>query len=214
MNTQRLCGLFGTFILLTSPFARPAELDARLTDSLGHPLADAVLTATPLFPVPAASAPHKMRIVDQIDKEFVPYVIAIDVNTKVSFPNRDNIRHEVYSFSPAKKFELPLYAGRRAPPVLFDKPGVVVLGCNIHDWMIGYIYVSATPYYAQSGTDGYARLSGLPDGDYTLKIWHPQLIGNEDDTARNVTLSSPAPRTENWKLAIRPRPSPHPDAAW
>ena len=89
-------------------------------------------------------------VVDQVDKEFTPKVNAILVGTSVIFPNHDNVRHQVYSFSPAKRFELPLYAGVPAQPVVFDTPGVVVLGCNIHDWMVGYVYVSESPYFAKT----------------------------------------------------------------
>ena len=87
-------------------------------------------------------------IIDQRDKQFIPYVTALQVGTSVWFANTDKIRHHVYSFSPAKKFELPLYAGVPAEPVVFDQPGFVTLGCNIHDWMIAYVAVLTTPYFA------------------------------------------------------------------
>lgn len=85
-------------------------------------------------------------------------MLPVYVGTRVTFPNRDNIRHHVYSFSSAKKFELPLYIGTPAAPVVFDKPGVVALGCNIHDWMLAYIYVLTTPHFAKTAADGKARL--------------------------------------------------------
>ena len=115
-------------------------------------------------PMAACACPAKPRdnVVDQVDKQFVPKVQAVLVGTPVTFPNNDNVRHQVYSFSPAKRFELPLYAGVPAQPIVFDKPGVVVLGCNIHDWMVGYIYVSESPYFAKTGKDGKAVLADLP----------------------------------------------------
>jgi hypothetical protein len=121
----------------------------------------------------------------------------------VHFPNSDNIRHQVYSFSPAKKFELPLYAGSSAPPVTFDKPGVVVLGCNIHDWMIGYVYVSETPFYAKTGAAGAAVLSDMPPGEYTVRIWHPSMDRAEETTSRRVTLAAD-PGSEEWQLGLKP----------
>ncbi len=96
------------------------------------------------------------------------------------------MRHHVYSFSPAKRFELPLYAGVPAEPVVFDKPGVVVLGCNIHDWMVGYVYVSESPYFAKTGKDGKALLTELPPRAYTLRVWHPQLDAAEETTRKTV----------------------------
>ena len=134
-----------------------------------------------------------MDAVDQVDKQFVPYVKAVLVGSKVRFPNSDNIRHQVYSFSAAKKFELPLYAGANAPPVVFDKPGVVVLGCNIHDWMVGYIYVSETPYFAKTEAAGTASIADLPPGEYTVRIWHPSMEHGEETTARQVTLNADSP---------------------
>ena len=120
--------------------ARAAEIAAQVTDQAGRPVADAIVVAAPVDWVPRPATRHVKEIVDQIDKEFTPRVKAIYVGTSVSFPNKDNIRHHVYSFSPAKRFELPLYAGTLARRVVFDKPGVVVLGCNIHDWMVAYLY--------------------------------------------------------------------------
>jgi hypothetical protein len=121
----------------------------------------------------------------------------------VSFPNKDNIRHQVYSFSPAKKFELPLYSGTTAPPVLFDKPGVVILGCNIHDWMIGYIYVSATPFFAKTGPDGRVDIRNIPAGDYLVRVWHPRLIATEESTTHKLNLSATESADVAWKLTLK-----------
>ena len=140
---------------------------------------------------------------DQVDKEFVPKVQAILVGTAVTFPNRDSVRHQVYSFSPAKRFELPLYTGV-PQAITFDKPGVVILGCNIHDWMIGYVYVSESPYFAKTDAQGKPVLTDLPPRAYVVRVWHPQLSGAEDDTRKNVDASR-AGRTEvAWTLTLKP----------
>jgi hypothetical protein len=122
----------------------------------------------------------------------------------VRFPNHDNIRHQVYSFSPAKRFELPLYAGVPAEAVVFDKPGVVILGCNIHDWMIGYVYVSESPYFAKTGKDGSALIAELPLRAYTVRVWHPQLDGTEEATRKNVDASRGGAMVLAWTLKLRP----------
>jgi plastocyanin len=174
----------------TAP-ALAGDIRALVLDDHGTPLADAVVIASPVGRAPTPSPTADASVTqDQRNKEFVPHVLAITVGTPVHFPNHDNIRHHVYSFSPAKPFELPLYSGTPAAPVLFDKPGVVILGCNIHDWMVGYIYVSESPYFAKTKTDGTATLGNLPAGEYAVRIWHPQLAADERSTA--VTLAVPA----------------------
>jgi hypothetical protein len=132
----------------------------------------------------------------------------------VYFPNKDNVRHHVYSFSPAKRFELPLYAGTPADPVVFDRPGIVTVGCNIHDWMIGYIYVADTPYLGGTGADGRARLANLPPGGYVLRVWHPRMESPEESTRRPVTLERAQAVDLAWQVklkpSVRPRRAPVP----
>ena len=146
-----------------------ASLLAELVDAQGQPLANAVLTLSGQLAVAPGAA-----IMDQRDKQFAPTVLAVRSGTSVKFPNSDNIRHQVYSFSPAKRFELRLYQGTPSEPVIFDKPGVVVLGCNIHDWMLGYVYVTDDPWFAVSDQAGRVKLDGLPPGTYQTTLWHPQ----------------------------------------
>jgi plastocyanin len=181
-----------------------AELQVLVKDHHGKLVADAVVLATPLDPKSALHAKPPQNAVDQVDKQFVPYVKPIFVGSKVSFPNSDKIRHQVYSFSPAKRFELPLYGGTDAAPVVFDKPGVVVLGCNIHDWMVGYIYVSETPFYAKTEVAGTATIEDMPPGEYTIRLWHPSMEHAEETTARRVTLNADAPTSIEWELNLKP----------
>ncbi len=142
----------------------------------------------------------KPVIVDQIDKEFTPSVTVVQVGTPVFFPNSDDIRHHVYSLSPAKKFELPLYSGKQAKPVVFDKPGVVSLGCNIHDWMVAYIFVADTPYFAKTGKDGRALLENIQPGKYDLFVWHPWMKGKPEDYHKSATADENSPVEFDVKL--------------
>ena len=184
-------------------YAQNAEIAATVTDVRGNPVADAVVVATPSDGNLRLPARSPQDVVDQVDKEFVPKVQAILVGTAVTFPNRDSVRHQVYSFSPAKRFELPLYTGV-PQAITFDKPGVVILGCNIHDWMIGYVYVSESPYFAKTDAQGKAVLTDLPPRVYVVRVWHPQLGGAEEDTRKNVDASR-AGRTEvAWTLTLKP----------
>jgi plastocyanin len=162
------CLALGVTLGIVFP-ASAASLLVDLVDGQGQPLANAVLT---LRGAPGA-APGE-SIMDQHDKQFAPSVLAVRSGTSVKFPNSDNIRHQVYSFSPAKRFELRLYQGTPSEPVLFDKPGVVVLGCNIHDWMLGYVYVTDDPWFAVSDEQGRLKIDGLPAGSYQASLWHPQ----------------------------------------
>ena len=152
--------------------AHGASMQAQVSDAAGKPLADAVVYAIPGAPSDARP-PRAAVAVEQIDREFVPYVSVVQAGTTVTFPNRDPILHHVYSFSPAKPFEIKLYTGKSPTEVLFDKPGVVALGCNIHDWMIGYVLVVQTPHFAKTDANGVARLRDLPAGAYDLHAWHP-----------------------------------------
>jgi plastocyanin len=194
----------GMAMLIGARTAAAAALHASVKDQHGKPVADTVVSAMPLDPKNAVRAKPPAVLIDQVDKQFVAYVTPVYVGSSVKFPNSDNVRHQVYSFSPAKRFVLPLYAGTDASPVLFDKPGVVVLGCNIHDWMIGYIYVSETPFFAKAGSTGTASLEDMPSGDYLVKIWHPRMDGTEEATTRHVTLSAGTPVNLEWQLTLKP----------
>jgi plastocyanin len=126
--------------------------------------------AAPKAAAPAAST----AIMDQHDDQFVPHMLVVQTGTEVTFPNSDDVSHHVYSFSPAKPFELPLYKGDVYPPVVFERPGIVVVGCNIHDGMLGYIRVVDTPHFAVTNEQGVALIDGVADGDYVVEVWTPR----------------------------------------
>jgi len=132
------------------------------------PLAVVYLDGT--FPQPA-SLP--MKEVAQKDLTFIPALLPVRVGTKVEFPNLDDTYHNIFSYSPAKRFDLGRYRAdeRPIPTQIFDKQGLVTLRCDIHDHMRGLILVLNTPYFVMTDMDGRFRLSGLPAGHYTLKAW-------------------------------------------
>jgi plastocyanin len=193
-------------LLLAATVARgqSVEITVSVHDEQGRAVEDAVVVAVPadgnLRPPPRV----RENVIDQVNKQFLPHVQAVLVGTAVSFPNNDSVRHHVYSFSPAKRFELPLYAGVPAQPIVFDKPGIVVLGCNIHDWMLGYIYVSESPYFAKTDKDGKALLPDLPPRRYLIRVWHPQLKAAEESTQKEVDTSKARRSDVEWKLALKP----------
>jgi plastocyanin len=140
----------------------------------GRPLAGVVITAEPESGKPMPVAPQK-TVMDQVDLSFTPDVMVIPVGTTVSFPNSDQVSHQVYSFSPAKRFQLPLYRGKAHAPVVFDQAGIVTLGCNIHDNMVAYIVVTPAPYFGRTDAHGTWAIPNVPEGAYRIRLWHPLL---------------------------------------
>ena len=185
-------------ILLGVVSVRAGTLTVVVNDTKGAPVSDAVVSATSTSG--EKSTGKRTGVIDQVNQQFVPYVSAIQVGTAVTFPNHDNIRHHVYSFSPAKKFELPLYAGIPAKPVVFDKEGIVTLGCNIHDWMLAYVAVLATPHFQITRDDGRASLKNLPAGSYRVQVWQPRMKGSPENSAQTIDLSTDKELTVNLDL--------------
>lgn len=199
--------------LLLAATASAADFRATIRDAKDRPLADAVVSLTPLdAPLPPIPAQTARVEIAQIDAEYVPFVTAVTVGTRVDFPNRDNIQHHLYSLSKPKRFEKPLYDAGSSESVLFDKPGVVTLGCNIHDWMLAYVIVLPTPWFARTGDDGLAAVAGLPAGRYRVEVWHPRLAAA---LTREITLADASPASESFTLALKPdrRIRRAPDAA-
>jgi plastocyanin len=146
-------------------------------------------------------APAKGAEIIQQGRQFKPRVTVLPLGTAVNFPNLDTVRHHVYSFSEAKVFELKLYVGKPERPVVFDKPGVVVLGCNIHDQMAAWVVVSDTPWAQKTDRQGWARWSDIPAGEYRLRIWHPDMPPGHPGLTQSLRLGAdPAsiPITLEW----------------
>ncbi|MBK9360375.1 MAG: methylamine utilization protein [Rubrivivax sp.] len=161
-------------LALAPPVAGAAALDVEVLGRDGKPLAGAVVFLESPS-ARAASRPLRGVAVEQAGKRFTQAVTVVTVGTAVSFPNRDTVRHHVYSFSPAKTFELKLYIGTPAHPVVFDQPGIAVLGCNIHDTMAAWVVIVETPHHGQTAANGRLRLADVPPGSYRLRAWHADL---------------------------------------
>ena len=161
-------------LLSAAAVAHAANVNVAFTDAAGHALADAVVMLEPVG-APMAVKPMQNAQIAQHDLQFNPQVTVVTVGTPVSFPNQDTVKHHVYSYSAAKTFQIKLYAGVPHTPIVFDKPGIAVLGCNIHDSMIAWVVVTDTPLWARSAASGLARVADVPAGSYQMRVWHSSL---------------------------------------
>jgi len=137
------------------------------------------------FPKPKSPATKQIA---QKDLTFVPALLPVQVGTRVEFPNLDDTYHSIFSYSPAKRFDLGRYRPeeRPIPSEVFDTSGVVTLRCDIHEHMRGLILVVNTPYFVMTDAEGRFRLRGLPSGHYALKAW----IDSKTTREKPVTLKS------------------------
>ena len=206
-RTGGVCGaVILTALLMVAGPVSAASLSLVVLKKDGRPLAGAVVTAEPesgKFP----QVPPLKAVVDQIALSFVPDVIVVPVGSAVSFPNSDQVSHQVYSFSPARRFQLPLYRGKPHAPVVFDQPGIVTLGCNIHDNMVAYIVVTPAPFFGRTDERGVWVIPNVPEGAYRIRLWHPllkdptamlerpvRIAGGSNDVALKIDeVSRPAP---------------------
>jgi plastocyanin len=163
----------------------------------GHPLSGAVVTILP-DGVPAHPVAPVHAAMDQVDRAFAPDLLVIPVDSTVEFPNSDSVSHQIYSFSAAKRFQLPLYRGKPYPPVVFDQPGVVTLGCNIHDEMLAYVLVTDAPFFGRTDKAG-AWSVEVPRGSYHIAVWHPRIR----DDAKDLTRSLAIDESDQGKLTLR-----------
>ena len=175
--------------------ATGATFRVAVSDARGTALPDAVVSLrTPAAPTarPRLAVPSEPVVIEQLDREFVPRVTVVPVGARISLPNKDAVPHSVYSFSPAKSFEFDVYVGASPQVLTLDKAGVIKLGCNIHDWMVGYIVVVDTPFAQRSDTRGAVTFSTVPEGDYELRVWHPQQRAGEHVVAVTVSEQTQA----------------------
>ncbi|WP_372521716.1 methylamine utilization protein [Sulfuricaulis sp.] len=189
-----------TALLLAGASTHAGDIEATATTVAGQPLADVAVVLEPVAGYPRGPMPTVT--IAQRDRELIPYMTVVQVGTAIEFPNQDPFKHHLYSFSPPKNFEIKLYAGKPEKPIVFDKPGEVALGCNIHDWMEAYVLVVATPYFAKTDAHGRARIAHVPPGSYRLRWWHPRQ--KRELPARAIKIGA-APTRLTQALDVPPR---------
>ena len=199
----RLMGLVAALSQAGAVFA--ATIAITVQEPGGHPLAGTVITVHPLGgqsqPAPAVHA-----VMDQVSRAFEPDLLVIPVGSTVAFPNSDSVSHQIYSFSPTKRFQLPLYRGTPYPPVRFDQAGVVTLGCNIHDDMVAFLLVTDAPFYGRTDATG-SWSAEVPRGRYRVSIWHPRLRDEAAGFERELTIDDTDRATLTLRLAKSLQPA-------
>jgi len=196
------CGFVFSYIICFLLFlsksvdAEPATI--RVVDQNGAPIEGVVVSTQNNQPIIMPDAP---AIMDQIDTQFIPRVLIINKGQYVNFPNSDDVRHHVYSFSATKQFEIGLYKGLNAEPVHFAQPGIVDIGCNIHDQMVGFIYVGDNENVVMSNDQGEARFESL--GRY-FHLWHPRLSADKGKRLKVETNLDSNSRVQTVELQLLP----------
>ncbi|HEX3653170.1 MAG TPA: hypothetical protein VHU18_10145 [Rhizomicrobium sp.] len=190
MPKSRLFFAWLTVLLAAFP-ARAASLDIQISDTGGRPAANAVVALTAQNGAAPISRLPVEAVIDQRHETFLPLVTIVRVGGHVIFTNNDTTMHQVYSFSPIKQFEFEMDEGHRSQPVVFDKPGVASIGCNIHDHMITYVYVADTPWAGLTDSKGHAQFADIPAGNYRVDVWHPQLIPGRPAPSTTLAINGP-----------------------
>ena len=188
---------------LTAPLAA-APLAVRVVDASGRPVRDAVVTLYPAGNAARAPRASGRFVVSQKNIQFHPFLTILPVGADVSFPNFDPTKHHVYSFSPAKRFELKLFARDQSRTVHFEKAGVVALGCNIHDQMSAFIVVTDSAWTARTNGQGIAAFADAPNAPGRLTVWHPYLRAPGGLVQQGVAASQ---RSASFSIRLRPPPA-------
>jgi len=196
-----------------------AAVVVTVTDASNRPVDQVVVIVEPVGGDRGAAVPRGTglrAVIDQQSLQFVPAVSVVRTGTAIDFPNSDQVRHQVYSFSQAKNFKLALYAGKIYPPLVFDKPGLVTLGCNIHDSMIGFVYVTDSPWFGKTDAQGHVEITAVPPGDYRVRLWHPRFAPDEAQIERSlkVPVTGDANLPVSLKRALQPEPGNNASNKW
>lgn len=179
---------FFTFVLLAFISVKSYAVTVTISDLDQQTVANVVVWLTPLQALENKARTNQSFTMSQKDRQFTPHVLVVEQNAEVEFPNLDSIMHHVYSFSKSKTFELKLYREQPQAPITFDQAGVVELGCNIHDWMLGYIVVVDSPFYGITNEQGQFSFD-VPAGEYTLTVWHEGFGDISSTESQTVTVS-------------------------
>lgn len=193
---------FAAGLALAAPLAA-APLTVRVVDSAGRPVRNAVVTLHPSGAAARAAKAGGRYVVSQQDLQFHPFLSIVPVGADVSFPNFDDTKHHVYSFSAPKRFELKLFAKDQSRTVHFDEPGVVALGCNIHDQMSAFIVITDSAWTARTNGQGIVAFKDAPNAPGRLTVWHPYLRAPRGTMQQALSAGQ---RSAGFSVRLRPPP--------
>jgi plastocyanin len=194
---------FHVLCALASPAVWAAPLELKLLGVDGRGVGGTVITLRHVDASRPLAAPVQATL-EQVNLSFKPDVLVVPAGSKITFPNTDKVSHQVYSFSPTKRFQLPLYRGTPYPPMEFEKRGVVTLGCNIHDQMRAYVYVVEAQYYGRMDKQGLWKVPDVVPGEYTVQVWHPLARDSAPLLETRITVTAATP-TLALRLATEPK---------
>jgi plastocyanin len=206
--TVMLSALAVLGLATASPLLAAGGIDIRILDRDGLPVPEVVVTARRIDAEPEAATGGAATRMNQHALAFEPHILIVQVGTAVEFPNADDVRHHVYSFSPARQFNFSIESGAIHESLRFNVPGIVTLGCNIHDDMLAYIVVVDTPHFAKTGPDGTAELTGLDAGRYELAIWSSRIAQKHQPEPIGITVTDGAVATSEHRFEAKLHP-PH-----
>ena len=179
-----------------------SSLPVQVVDQAGMPVRDAVVEIVPRAGDARRPAFRWRNAMAQRNQAFLPGTLIVPKGAVVAFPNLDNVRHSIYSFSKAGPFKIDLYGKDQTRTQQFKVAGTISLGCNIHDKMQGYIRVTDSPYAAPTDGNGLASIEGLGRGSYDVVVWHPRIRGTGGEW-RGKLIVEPGKRS---RIAVAVRP--------
>ncbi len=208
---KKALAILGVLLFAACTPASATTFTAEVLDQDGHPISNAVVSLIPDVKTSMPTASSRLpgeKTIDQRNETFIPLVTIVPKGGHVVFANNDQTTHQVYSFSPIKQFEITLARGERSPGVAFDNAGIAALGCNIHDHMIAYAFVTESPWTVLTGADGKVTMPDVPAGNYQAQIWHPKLPPGREPPSLKTTLSGETTHLSvNVKLLSAPTQS-------
>jgi plastocyanin len=203
-------------VVVTAAAAAPvtgSDVNVVVRTVSGRPVADAAVVLEPVAAVASTHRHEKAAArMEQHNRQFIPEVLVVETGTMVEFPNTDTVSHQVYSFSPARHFQLSMYRGSAHPPIEFGKAGLVVLGCNIHDEMVGYVLVTDSPYFGKTDAKGALHLAGVAPGAYTARLWGSRIADEGPTLVRRIEVADSAATEVSFALTkpLLAAPTPRP----
>jgi len=201
--------LIALIMLACAVPAWAADLIVQVRTEAGAPVSNAVVTVFPGGRPAPITGPQRSFEIAQRDLQFSPFVLVVPVGSQVAFPNYDAVRHHVYSFSPIRRFDLRLFAREQSRSVLFDRPGFVPIGCNIHDNMIAFVAVVETALAARTDSAGRATIDNVPGGETIVRVWHPYLRAPGNQLQLRWSAPANGRQGQVVTVALRPPPRPH-----